>query len=74
MTSLTVNCYSGSTYAERPVSFTWQGTGYRVEQLISAWREPGRRLFLVSTEDNKSFRLCYNEKDREWSLTELNGG
>jgi hypothetical protein len=70
MADLEVNCYSGHTYAERPLSFTWQGIGYKVKEVEKAWQEPGERCFLVKTGDNKSFQLCYNEANDEWSITE----
>ena len=71
MDILEVNCYSGHTYAERPRSFEWQGIKYEVEEIESAWQEPDARYFRVRTGDNKFFRLCYNETENQWSLTEL---
>ena len=70
MDSLKVDCYSGHTYAERPRSFEWEGVGYEVEEVGWAWVEPGERHFQVRTGGNKIFRLCYNEIEKKWSLTE----
>ena len=70
MENLKVNCYSGHTYAERPLSFTWQGIDYEVEEIEKAWQGPGERCFQVKTKDNKSFQLCYNEAEDQWSLIE----
>ena len=61
MNNLKVNCYSGYTYAERPVSFLWGGIEYEVEEIERAWLEPVERYFQVRTKDNKLFNLCYNE-------------
>jgi hypothetical protein len=69
--NLKVKCYSGQTYAERPRSFTWEGIEYEVEEIEKEWREPGEKYFQVRTRDNKLFQLCYNEKQEQWSLTEL---
>ena len=69
--SVKVTCYSGHTYAERPKSFQWQGTKYEVETVEKSWREPGSRLFQVKIKDNKRFRLCYDEIQKQWSLVEL---
>ena len=69
--NLKVNCYSGHTYAEEPRSFVWEGIEYEVEEIERAWQEPGERYFHVRTRGNKLFRLCYNESERQWSLTEL---
>jgi hypothetical protein len=66
--SLKVNCYSGHTYAERPRSFLWQGIEYKVKEIEKAWQELGKRLFKVTTDEGKSFELCYNEADDQWSL------
>ena len=74
MNGLIVHCYSGYTYAERPESFLWQNTEYKVEKIEKEWLEPGERYFKIRTGDNKLFQLCYNETDKQWSLTELVGG
>ena len=72
--SIKVNCYSGHTYAEEPRSFEWEGTEYEVEEIEKGWVEPGKRYFQVKTKDNKRFRLCYNEPEDKWSLTEVGRG
>jgi hypothetical protein len=72
--NLKVNCYSGHTYAERPKSFEWEGKEYEVAEIEKAWVEPGNRYFQVRTEDNRLFRLCYNEAEDQWSLTEVGRG
>jgi len=69
--SVKVRCYSGHTYAERPMSFEWEGVEYEVEEIEKAWQEPGQRYFQVRTKDNKLFRLCYNETEKQWSLIEF---
>ncbi|MAH39553.1 MAG: hypothetical protein CL873_03360 [Dehalococcoidales bacterium] len=66
--SLKVNCYSGHTYAQRPLSLTLESTEYEVKEVKKEWLEPGERHFLVRTKDNKSFQLCYNESQDQWSL------
>lgn len=71
MEKLEVNCYSGHTYAERPESFQWKGIDRQVEEVEKAWVEPGERHFRIRTTDNKRLRLCYNEKEGEWSATEI---
>ena len=71
MNNLEVRCYSGLTYAERPESFRWEGIEYQVREIEEAWQEPGARCFRVRAGDNKRFRLCYNEAEGQWFLTEL---
>jgi hypothetical protein len=69
--NLKVRWYSGNTYVEKPLSFTWQSVEYQVAEVTKEWRELGKRCFRVKTGDNKSFQLCYNEAKEEWSLQEL---
>ncbi len=71
MNNLKVHCYSGHTYAERPKSFLWQDIEYEVEEIEKEWQEPREKYFQVKTKGNKLFRLCYNEVEKEWSLTAL---
>jgi len=37
----TVECRSDSSYAERPLSLTWEGVRYEVAEIVSRWRGPG---------------------------------
>ncbi len=71
LNNLEVDCYSGHTYAERPRSFIWQGIKYEVEEMESAWREPGEHHFRVRVQDDRIFELCYYEREDEWSLIEI---
>jgi hypothetical protein len=66
-----VTCYSGQTYAERPVSLIWGGFEHKVKQIEKEWQEPGARLFKVRIEDGRLFILSYNERGDEWSAFEL---
>jgi hypothetical protein len=69
-----VSCYSGHTYAERPVSFLWEGVEYQLEEIEKEWLEPGEKHFQVRTKCHQRCRLCYNETTKQWSLIELAGG
>jgi hypothetical protein len=68
---VSVNCYSGHTYAERPRSLVWEGTEQRVKHILKEWQEPGARLFEICTEDGRLFVLSYNDKYDEWSAFEV---
>lgn len=68
-----VTCYSGRSYADRPASFVWQGTRYEVKEVEREWQEPGEKHFLVKTEDEKRFEICYHERQDSWSLIEIVG-
>lgn len=69
-----VVCYSGHTYAERPVSLIWEGIEYKVKEIEKEWQEPGARLFQVRTEDGRLFILSYDERGDEWLAFELTKG
>ena len=63
-----VSCYSGHTYAGRTESFDWRGKRYEALKVTKAWLEPGKRCFQVTTSDNETFNLCYNETQDQWRL------
>lgn len=66
-----VQCYSGSRYGERPLSFTLHHETYVVKVVERSWRSPSALHFLVKTEDNESFELAYYEKADEWDIKGL---
>ncbi len=66
-----VTCYSGRIYADRPASFVWQDKKYEVKELEREWQEPGEKHFLVKTEDDRHFKLCYHEGNDQWSIAEI---
>lgn len=63
-----VKCRSDSTYAERPVAFTWQGSSLEVAEIIRRWRSPGLRGFRVCTPDGETFELLYDEHIDSWTI------
>jgi len=64
-----VQCYSGSTYPERPRSFTWHGTHYEVCDIIDRRRQPAGVGFLVRcSPGNSVFDLFYNETTDQWQI------
>jgi hypothetical protein len=64
-----VKCYSGHTYAQRPVSFLWQDREHKISKIEAEWLEPGKKFFrVVVNEDEKAFELCYNEAQDKWWL------
>ena len=64
-----VTCYSGHTYAERPVAFVWDGRHYSVERILKQWRTPDGPCFRVRTAGGVEFDLAYHETQDAWSLT-----
>ncbi len=70
MDDVQVKFYSGHVYAERPMSFTWEGIEFDVIEIEKTWLEPGLKYFQVRTKGSKIFKLCYNEALGQWSVTE----
>ena len=62
-----VECYSGYTADERPVSFLLDGNKIMVEEIIDRWRGPEFEFFKVLADDGKAYLLKYNPSG-EWTL------
>jgi hypothetical protein len=67
---LTVECYSGHTYAQEPRAFVWRGERHVVQALEWAWRAPEGPHFLVRTREGGFFELTYDEVEHTWSAKE----
>lgn len=65
---LTVECYSGHTYAQEPRAFVWQGRRHVVQKVERAWRTPEGPHFQVVADDGDRYELAYNEQADTWSL------
>ncbi len=69
-----VECYSGSTYGERPMALTWQGKRYTILEILSQGRTPQVKWFRVRTEAGDLFELSFNEAagesplEHEWQI------
>jgi len=50
----------------------WQEIEYKVKVITQAWKEPGIRIFQVTTDNDKAFELFYDEIEDEWAAVELN--
>ena len=66
--TVTVECYSGYTFAERPIAFVWDGRRHRVERVLKRWRSPDGPGFRVLTANGVQFELTYGQARDEWSL------
>jgi hypothetical protein len=66
-----VECYSGSRYGERPVSFDFLGRSHSVRDVTKTWRSPAGLHFRVLTEEEERFELTYCEGTDEWSIVDL---
>jgi hypothetical protein len=68
---LSVQCYSGTTYAEDVRGFTWKGQAYEVVETERRWRTPGGPRFRVRTSDGQRWLLAYDEAEQAWGLSPL---
>jgi len=63
-----VECYSGTSYAERPVALIWEGQKLEVNEILSEKRTPEGKTFRVCVNDNRQFDLLYDEKNDNWQV------
>ncbi len=66
-----VECYSGTRYAERPVSFVLLGHEHSVKDVVKSWRSPSGLHFHVRTEEDECFELTYDQRTDGWSVLRL---
>ena len=57
--------YSGHTYAQRPVAFSWEGQNYQVETVMAESMTPEGKIFLVRTTSGEAFELVYQEDEND---------
>jgi len=60
-----VTFYSGHTYAQRPVAFTWEDQNYQVETVLAESLTPEGKIFLVRTTSGDEFELVYQEGEND---------
>jgi hypothetical protein len=70
----TVECLSGSTYAERPLAFAWEGERLEIEAILTQWRTEEERWFRVRTRNGQTFDLAYTEGTESWIIHPITGG
>jgi hypothetical protein len=68
-----VKCTSGYTYAQRPVSFTFEGQEIQVKEIVAEWREPAAKKFVVLSEHGQQFELGYQIEEQQWQILLLPG-
>jgi hypothetical protein len=70
-----VSTHSGFKADERPVSFIWQGRGYRILEILDRWYEgglnpgaPALNYFKVRADDGREYHLRYNSLFDGWAI------
>jgi hypothetical protein len=72
-----VTCYSGRSYADRPISFAWNRERYEITRIEREWLEPGEKRFIVQAiraempQGEKRFEICYDTREDIWRLNEI---
>lgn len=66
-----VACHSETTYAERPVSFEWQGGILSIVKVLQRWRTPQENCFRVCANDNQIYELYYDLVADSWQVIQL---
>lgn len=65
---LHVDCYSGHSARERPVSFVMGERKYLVADLIDRWYGPDHLYFKVRADDGNIYILKCDETSDKWEL------
>jgi hypothetical protein len=63
---VSVECYSGARYAERPVALTWNGERLSIEAIERAWQTPDGIAFTVRIAGGGHFELIYSSPNDQW--------
>lgn len=66
-----VECYSGYSYAERPLALNFDGQRLEVAEIEAEWRIPNGHGFRLSTKNGLKFELFYDELMDEWQVNPL---
>jgi hypothetical protein len=64
----TVECYSGTEYAEEPRRFFWEGEWREVRRILSRGRIPGGKQFMVENGQGERFVLTYMGERGQWTI------
>ncbi len=65
-----VECHSGYTYAERPISIEMGGLHVDIEEIMNEAITPEGRFFKVKILDGRVIDLEYDETKDEWEIKE----
>jgi hypothetical protein len=68
---VSVECYSGTRYAERPVALTWNGKRLSIEAIERAWQTPDSQAFVVRVTGDLRFVLFYLPSKDQWTARPL---
>jgi hypothetical protein len=61
-----VRARAGYSGCDRPVEIIRDGKSMRITNIISEWREPGSKHYVVGTGKNNTFKLAYDLQTGKW--------
>jgi hypothetical protein len=67
---ISVQTYAGYKGDERPVSFSLEGRGLRVMEIVDRWYDPDYNCFKVLADDGITYRLRHNMNTDTWEVDE----
>ena len=70
MIPVSVECYSGHTYAQEPRVIVWRGFRAPITGVEQTWYAPDGPIFRVLLERGARVDLHYVEQSDEWLLIE----
>lgn len=66
---VSVECYSGHTYAQEPRAFVYHEQRHVVTAVRKRWREPGGPCFEIVADDGVCYKLVYDEVAEHWQIS-----
>jgi hypothetical protein len=69
--SVVVECYSGSTYGERPTAVVFQGVRQVVREIVDAKKTPVWKSVSVMLESGEQIDIEYDQTLDVWTMNGL---
>jgi len=67
-----VHCHSGFRFAEKPVSFEYTGTLFKIDRVLSEGKSMNGYQFTVLTDQKSLFQLLFDETKEQWLIKPIN--
>ena len=66
-----VKCHAGFSGCDHPRAFLSKGIWLDVARIDREWRQPGNKVWQVSTAQGNEFILSLDEGEQNWTVTEI---
>ena len=67
----TVHCHSGFRFAERPVSFHYEGQHHQIRKVLAETKTENGYQFKVLAESELRYQLVYDEYQDAWLISPI---